>query len=296
MFPDPFGIVHEPYKVVLQFAFEWIRSPEWNAPGYRNPGVTLWYILAGRRRLLAGPYAYDLQPGEVVLIPPNTTFMTEGGEGEGEAIHYLSASVSVYMHGIEWSEMYGLPPRFRIHHAQDGQRLKDGWYDLVRAWQPLHDLGEASGIGSGKLSISQASTQLQAQAVCLNWFAELIRVLEPHLMNPEPVVDERVREVCAFIQRSYAAPIRLGDLAKVANTSAGHLRLLFRTHLKVSPYQYLLQVRIGKAQGLLLATNRPLAEVAAEVGFEEYSHFLATFRKIVGMSPSHYRKNNPLYQ
>ncbi|WP_354498666.1 helix-turn-helix domain-containing protein [Paenibacillus favisporus] len=64
----------------------------------------------------------------------------------------------------------------------------------------------------------------------------------------------------------------------------------------VSPYQYLLQVRIGKAQELLLATNRPLADIAAEVGFEEYSHFLATFRKIVGMSPSHYRKNNSLYQ
>ncbi|GIO54061.1 helix-turn-helix domain-containing protein [Paenibacillus cineris] len=295
MFPDPIGIVHEPYKVVLQFAFEWIRSPEWNAPGYRNPGVTLWYILAGRRRLLAGAQAFDLQPGEVVLIPPNTTFMTEGGEGERGAIHYLSASVSAYMHGIEWSELYGLPPRFRIQNIEDGQRLKDSWYNLVRAWQP-RDSEKASSRGDGMLSISQAARQLQTQAVCLNWFAEMIRVLEPHLMTPEPVIDERVREVCAFIQRSYAAPIRLGDLAKVANTSEGHLRLLFRTHLMVSPYQYLLQVRIGKAQELLLATNRPLADIAAEVGFEEYSHFLATFRKIVGMSPSHYRKNNSLYQ
>ncbi len=50
MFPDPNGIVHEPYKVVLQFAFEWIRSPEWNAPGYATQALhcgIFWPAAAG---------------------------------------------------------------------------------------------------------------------------------------------------------------------------------------------------------------------------------------------------------
>jgi len=57
-----------------------------------------------------------------------------------------------------------------------------------------------------------------------------------------------------------------------------------------TPVDYLNCLRIQKASKLLECTAKKIYEVALDVGFDCFSHFIATFRKYMGVSPSKYRK------
>lgn len=54
--------------------------------------------------------------------------------------------------------------------------------------------------------------------------------------------------------------------------------------------QYVIRLRIGKAQGLLMYTDYPITQIAGMVGYDNSSHFNAMFTKYIGMSPGKYRK------
>ena len=61
----------------------------------------------------------------------------------------------------------------------------------------------------------------------------------------------------------------------------------------VTPHDYLIRQRVGRAKQLLAGTDMPLSEIALAAGFAHQSHFARRFRQHVGMSPRHYRWLSP---
>ena len=81
----------------------------------------------------------------------------------------------------------------------------------------------------------------------------------------------------------------MDELAKIVHLHPNYFSQLFRSMLGIPPLQYLNQLRIKKAQSLLLGTELSVTQVAAEVGMELH-YFSRTFRNRVGFTPSDYRK------
>lgn len=93
-----------------------------------------------------------------------------------------------------------------------------------------------------------------------------------------------------FIDHHYDAPLTLERISREAGFSPYHFIRLFRLAYKRTPHQYLMQQRIEKAKVLLLTSDIPIQEVCYAVGFASLGSFSALFRRIVGLSPSSYRK------
>ena len=93
-----------------------------------------------------------------------------------------------------------------------------------------------------------------------------------------------------FINRNYAKPLSLEDVAKVADVSVSHLHMLFRTQLGESPHQYLIQKRLRIAGHALATGSQSVKVVAAEVGYPNAESFCRAFRKFFGRSASEYRQ------
>ena len=66
----------------------------------------------------------------------------------------------------------------------------------------------------------------------------------------------------------------------------------FRAEFGTTFSLYLSAYRIEKAKELIGATDSPIAEIAAAVGFADLSYFSKTFREQVGVPPTAYRKKN----
>ena len=93
-----------------------------------------------------------------------------------------------------------------------------------------------------------------------------------------------------FLNRNYARPLSLDDVAKAAGISVSHMHMLFRTHLGESPHQYLIQKRLRIAGHALATGNQSVKVVATEVGYPNAENFCRAFKKFFGRSASDYRQ------
>jgi AraC-like DNA-binding protein len=91
------------------------------------------------------------------------------------------------------------------------------------------------------------------------------------------------------IDRSYATPLDVAALARVAHVSPAHFARQFRAVFGETPHRYLQRRRIERAMELLRDTDRPVTEVCLDVGFASLGTFSRTFGTVVGESPSAYR-------
>lgn len=94
-----------------------------------------------------------------------------------------------------------------------------------------------------------------------------------------------------FIDEHYAEDIHLEYLAQKYNTSAKYMSRLLKNELGIGFQEYLQQLRVGKAKELLRHSDKPIAQIWEEVGFNNRNTFIRAFKNQEGITPSDYRKN-----
>jgi AraC-like DNA-binding protein len=103
-----------------------------------------------------------------------------------------------------------------------------------------------------------------------------------------------LRRVRDRIDREYAQPLNVEELARGAHMSAGHLSRQFRLAYGESPYSYLMTRRIERAMALLRRGDLTVTEVCFEVGCASLGTFSSRFTELVGVPPSTYRRQEAL--
>src|SRR3989440_7277378 len=91
------------------------------------------------------------------------------------------------------------------------------------------------------------------------------------------------------MDRSYAQPLDIPALAKIAYVSEAHFIRTFRATFGETPHRYLQRRRVERAMFLLRQTHRSVTEICFDVGFSSLGTFSRTFREIVGEPPTTYR-------
>ncbi|WP_285711628.1 helix-turn-helix domain-containing protein [Erythrobacter oryzae] len=99
----------------------------------------------------------------------------------------------------------------------------------------------------------------------------------------------RLKRVIDFIEANLAEPLTLDLLAHVAGLSVFHFARVFRQATGVSPYRYVSERRLLRAQRLLMSPELSVHEVALACGFARHANFSAAFARARGMSPSAFR-------
>lgn len=94
------------------------------------------------------------------------------------------------------------------------------------------------------------------------------------------------------IERDYAGPCRLEELATVAGWSVAHLHEVFREKLEITPHRFLMQHRLRVARERLASTNQPVKQIAVECGFADAAAFSHAFKAAMGGTPRQYRERS----
>ncbi len=99
-----------------------------------------------------------------------------------------------------------------------------------------------------------------------------------------------MNEVLEYVRENHGQPIKIGDLAKIVYLSPSQFERRFHKVFHITPTRHILNVRVRTACKLLSTTNNTIVSIALETGFYDHSHFVRNFRKVMGLSPSAYRK------
>ncbi len=107
--------------------------------------------------------------------------------------------------------------------------------------------------------------------------------------SQDPALRDMIKAM-EFIRAEYASPITLKDIADSVNMSEGYFCRKFSDSMHISPFEYLLRIRIDNSCRLLQSTNLSISEAASACGFNSFSYFSKKFKEYVGKTPTAYRK------
>ncbi len=112
-------------------------------------------------------------------------------------------------------------------------------------------------------------------------------------MTPEKLADlARLRRARDLMDREYARPLDVAELARAALMSPAHFSRQFRVAYGETPYAYLMTRRIERAKALLRSDELSVTEVCLAVGCTSLGSFSARFTQVVGETPTAYRAGN----
>jgi AraC family transcriptional regulator len=102
----------------------------------------------------------------------------------------------------------------------------------------------------------------------------------------------KLRAVVEYIEGHLDAGLALEQIAAAAHLSASHFARRFKEATGVPPHQYVIARRVDRAQQILQRDgDLSLAEIASRAGFSDQSQFSHHFKRIVGVTPGHFRRS-----
>ena len=104
--------------------------------------------------------------------------------------------------------------------------------------------------------------------------------------------DDAVEKAAAYIHENLSAELTIQSISRATNISKSVLYKGFRSRYRCTVGEFLNARRVAKAKELLQRTALPMEEIAQQVGFSSGSYFSKAFKKVAGISPLQFRKEN----
>lgn len=110
--------------------------------------------------------------------------------------------------------------------------------------------------------------------------------------RPGSLSPSQLRRATTYLSRYSGPALPVAEIAGKLGLSPAQFSRAFKASTGFPPHQWRLNLRIGKAQELLMYGGIPLTEIALATGFAEQSHFTRTFKKVVGASPGAWQRDH----
>lgn len=227
---------------------------------------------------IAGSGTLD-QAGRSVTLPAGSAMLVDCREEQAygttrgvELWHHIWAHVDGA--GIAAMVEVGAPPL--LHPVEMDERLVQRSFSRLKANLPVPLLAARleAGLATHELLCGMAGS------------AEGRR--------QESRATEVVRKACELVDERLSDDLSIDDLARAANVSVSYLLRLFKRQMGTTPYSYLMTRRVTHAKELLSQTDMPIRAISRACGFSSESNFSYRFSRMVGESPTSYRRSSPL--
>jgi AraC family transcriptional regulator len=185
-----------------------------------------------------------------------------------------------------------LAPPTSDHCANDISNIPPSLYfendNLKATLQKLQNVLDGSGINDHAYA--------ETLGLLLLW--EIRHAADPQYSQPNPVrgglTALQLRRVKEFVDVHISRGIGISELASLVGFSQFHFIRAFKRSVGCSPYQYILFERIRVAEEMLSKRDLSTADVALAVGFSDASQLNRVFRKLIGVTPTAFRRENGL--
>lgn len=223
-----------------------------------------WYRIYGKK--------YAIGKNQYILIPPETPYSFGADEKDPWTIYWL------HFRGAVSRQFLPSHPKPASILPGDHSRLQD-------RLQLFEEIYASFSMGYIREYMVYASMCLYHFLASFIWLEPFRRISIPH--HGEYPFSSRVIH---YMQENIEGNLPLKELAAYFNYSASHFSMLFQKETGFSPINYFIRLKIQKACQYIELTNLKLNDISAKLGFEEAAYFSRIFTKVMGMSPSAYRR------
>jgi AraC family L-rhamnose operon transcriptional activator RhaR/AraC family L-rhamnose operon regulatory protein RhaS len=181
--------------------------------------------------------------------------------------------------------LFTLEPAWRQRHQFNG-RLRLTPQDLSVVLAFVDKLEEELNTRASGFKFMATASFMQIVGYLSRCFAKA--------KNPDSRALLRIGAAISHLEANYQEPIDLDRLAEIAHMSKRNFIRSFQAAMGSSPIAYLIQLRVNHAASLLRRTGQSVTEIAFQVGFGDSNYFARQFHKLLGVSPSAYRRQHAM--
>ena len=264
-------------------------NEKWNFGPICSNFSRLYLVTRGTACVRINGLEHKLTPGHMYLIPELTTHWDSS---DGCFEHYYIHFVDPQHRLMELYRQYELPLEIEATPDMETMVRSVGYdyqefalkqpqpktYDNLPGTMTMYKLFEKRSVGQKM----RMNSLLQYLLSC--FFIKGKRRSE--------VSDSRVARIVWQIERQLDKEIRLDRLAASVCLCKERLIRLFKEQTGMTPTEYIMARRISRAETLLLAHQYSIKEVAAMVGYRDQNYFCRCFKKIAGLTPTAFVRQN----
>ena len=230
------------------------------------------------------PYGPDM----ISVIPKNYPHTTNSTPGTESAWEYLFLEPGMLM-----KEYYGEnEAAFRRFLELTG---REALFAGTREYPQLAGIVDAI---MDEMRVKKSFYVEKVRGLLTALLFEIARITEreaaPHV--PDSRVFGQISKALRYVDRHYAEPVRIGDLAEACSISETHFRRVFYEYIHMTPVEYLNMVRVLHACEILRSSNDTIAGVAARCGFSTVSTLDRNFRQVLGVTPGQWKRDPKNYE
>ncbi len=259
-------VVYDDELRIEAYRFEGIVQP---FPNHFHEYYVIGFVESGERCLSCKNQEYVIKKGNTVLFNPGDNHACV--QSDGKTLDYRGFNISREIMLDLAKEVTGKPelPGFTQNVIYDEK--------VTCHLRPLHEL------------VMKGSCEFGKEEKLLLLMSTLIQQYSRSFECCIPECRDEIEKACRFMEQHYAEHIYLDQICRHAGLSKSTLLRAFTKSKGVTPYSYLVNIRIGKAKKLL-EQGIPPVEAALKTGFSDQSHFTNYFNRFIGLAPGIYRE------
>ncbi len=293
--------IPEAYRTYLSPDSHWMPAIDWNVklfgahtqkvpcgwqvPEKSHTAFELMLILQGRQSTVLEQVAYELQEGDVLLIPPGARHATECRASEG--LHYFAAHFNLD-DALFRQEMRRCGPLLLRSGRSDNDRLQTAirrWIELIRPGGQ-YSTADLFRIQAGLFEVLHLLMEFVSERT--------EAAVSPTAAHYATLIAQSIK--AAFGAENLGAAgsrepdIRIDQIAARLKISPGYALEVFRQVYGTSPRSYLSELKLHEAKQLIHQPELALTEIASRLGYSSLAHFSRQFKRWTGVSPRAYRQ------
>ena len=268
--------------------------------------IEVMYVPRGNVSLSVEGQVYPIEPGDIVVVPPNLLHRTLINAPGQLYERYVAHIYPTYIYGKLREQRLNPDDYDYLHHVTVIHSSGTDNSFLRFSFASMHELfSQNSAEVPGKNYLAQfplADPTGQYKSSCYAMVECLLLGLVIHLgqlaQNRSNLATARsnptVERAIHYIHDHYSDPeLSVSQVAQAVFVSEGHLTRLFKQFTGSSPYSYLTQLRLTVACDLL-EDGVNVLDTSIRCGFHDYTAFLRAFKSAYSVTPHRYRQNRPL--
>lgn len=239
---------------------------------YRKKGLPenlLIYCVDGSGWFRLRNKKYKVQPNEFFILPRNTEHAYGSDDQNPWSIYWLHYGGTLLP---DFNEL----PAVTAAYAPIQIRGRE---EIVAAFNKMYHA----------LSLGYSITNLMFANLCVPHFLSLFIYNTQHFYESPALQSNVIDSAIQHMNKNLNRNLSLPELSAAYNYSTSRFSSLFKDRTGFAPIDYFLHMKVQKATQLLDFTERPVKEIAAELGFDDPYYFSRLFKKIMGHSPSDFR-------
>lgn len=278
---------HGNYEFPVHISLEKIQAYEQDSfPWHWHPEIELTWIMSGQIEYLVNDRKYLLRAGEGLFCNSNSLhsgYMVEGADCNYLSITFHPRFIYGYENSLLQTKYVDFITTNEAWHSLKLQEAADWHQEIIGQLQQIYH----------SFLTSPPDYEMQVHLMLTSIWQKLYLYycsLPVSEQQPQKHL-ARLKEILSYIQEHSAQELTLDEIAEHVNICKSECCRFFKKYMKMTIFEYILFLRIQNSLPLL-KEGESVTKIASMTGFSTPAYYGQIFKRYMGCSPSHYRKDH----